>query len=78
MDYNVPFNGQMVRMMEVLQWQKRERLDGYSWDMFSYLGFVCVDEAKSIYERVGCFHTSQRFDAELFVDGGKELNILVV
>ena len=78
MDYNVPFNGQVVRMMEALQWQKRERLDGYSWDMFSYLGFVCVDEAKSIYERVGCFHTSQRFDAELFVDGGKELNILVV
>jgi hypothetical protein len=77
-DYGIHFAGQTVRLMEVLQWQKRAKPSKHGTRTFSYIGFICSNAAKDTFERVGCFHTNQRIDAKLFVNGGEELVLHVV
>lgn len=63
--------------MEILRLDKRND-DGTSTQMSSYLAFDCVDEAKDIYERIGCVHTDKRIDPDLFINGGKQLILHIV
>jgi hypothetical protein len=67
----VAYDEDFAEMMEVVYWE------GLATIVHAYLVFICTDEIKQIYERVGCLTirgTSHPFYAQL----GKERVLTVV
>lgn len=78
-DFDIPLDGRIVYLMEILRWYKREAADGPSKEMYSYLAFDCVDvdAGKGVYERIGCFHAEKRIDDRHFFRAGAEMTLHV-
>lgn len=75
-DYNLDaFFNRTVRLMEMVRWQKIKDCvkDGGFEHYYTYLVFICVDEKREVYERIGFLETRDRAEPEHFVNNGEEI-----
>jgi hypothetical protein len=77
-DYDIFLNNRTVLVMEIMRWNKHDKVNGSSKEMYSYLTFDCVDEANDFYERIGCFHTEQRIDKDFFLEKGEAITLHII
>jgi hypothetical protein len=77
-DYDILLDDRTVLVMEIMRWKKRDKVDGSGVDMYSYLAFDCINEADHLYKRIGCFHTKQRVNKDIFLEKGEAITLHII